>query len=183
MYPHPPLGGPGPPLRLVPGLRNDDGSVISNGWRRVGGIGISDQEALDLLTAQLYAAISFEKGGEPDLEKLKSLFLPQGLLINNNEEHPVIWNPEEFIATYRQQIDGGAVVAFLEKEITGRTGLFGTIAHRRSTYEARFRTADGTFPVKGINSIQYLKTSNAWKVVSILWNDEAEGRPVPEEYF
>jgi hypothetical protein len=144
---------------------------------------MNDLEALDILTAELYAAISFEEGGEPDLEKLKSLLLPQGVLINNNEEHPVIWDPEEFIATYRQQIDSGAVVAFLEKEITGRTELFGTIAHRLSTYEARFRTADGHLPVRGINSVQYLKTSNAWKVVSILWNDEAEGRPIPQEYL
>jgi hypothetical protein len=145
---------------------------------------MNDREAIDLLTADLYAAISFEADGEPDLEKLKRLFLPQGLLINNNsEEYPVIWDPEEFIATYRQQIESGAVLSFLEKEIAGRTDLFGTVAHRLSTYEARFRTADGDFPVRGINSIQYLKTDNSWRVVSILWNDEAEGRPIPEAYL
>lgn len=141
-------------------------------------------EALDQLTRDLYAAISFEEGGEPELEKLKRLFLPQGLLINNNsEEYPVIWDPEEFIATFRQQIDSGAVISFREREIAGRTELFGTVAHRLSTYEARFRTADGDFPVRGINSIQYLKTDNSWRVVSILWNDEAEGRPIPEAYL
>jgi hypothetical protein len=144
---------------------------------------LNNLEALDILTAELYAAISFEAGGKPDLEKLKGLFLPQGLLINNNEEHPVIWDPEEFSATYRQQIDSGAVLAFFEKEIAGRTELFGTIAHRFSTYEALFRTADGDFPVRGINSIQYLKTDNAWQVASILWNDEAEERPIPREYL
>jgi hypothetical protein len=144
---------------------------------------LDNLEALDQLTRDLYAAISFKPGEEPDLEGLKRLFWPPGLLINNNEANPVVWEVEGFIATYRQQIESGAVLSFLEKEIAGRTDLFGTVAHRLSTYEARFRTADGDFPVRGINSIQYLKTDNSWRVVSILWNDEAEGRPIPEAYL
>jgi hypothetical protein len=95
----------------------------------------------------------------------------------------VIWDPLEFIAAYRQQIDSGEVASFVEKEIAGRTALFGTIAHRLSTYEALFRTVGGDISIRGINSIQYLKTENAWRVVSILWNDEAEGRPLTEEFL
>jgi len=90
---------------------------------------------------------------------------------------------EGFIADYRQQIDSGAVISFREREITGRTELFGTVAHRFSTYETCFRTADGDFPVRGINSIQYLKTDNSWRVVSILWNDATEERPYRKNIF
>ena len=144
---------------------------------------MNDREDLDLLTADLYAAISFRPGGAPALEELKSLFLLPGILINNNGDAPVVWDVAGFMETYRQQIAAGAVRSFMEEEITDRTELFGAIAHRFSTYQARFRGEPAEAVIQGINSIQFIKTGGAWRVVSIVWNDEAEGRPIPEEYY
>ena len=93
----------------------------------------NDSESIDRLTTDLYTAISFAPGEKPDLNRLRGLFLPPGILINNNEDHPVIWDLEEFSETYQRQIDSGAVVSFIEKEIVDRTERFGTIAHRFST--------------------------------------------------
>ena len=100
---------------------------------------MKDLEAIDLLTRNLYAAISFEEGGKPDLDRLKDLFLSPGNLINNNEAHPMIWNLEAFIETYRQQLSGGALHSFIEEEISDQTEIFGSVAHRFSTYQTRFR--------------------------------------------
>jgi hypothetical protein len=144
---------------------------------------MNDREALDLLTADLYAAISFRPGEAPDLGKLESLFLLPGVLINNNGETPVVRDVAGFSETYRQQIAAGAVKSFMEEEITERTDLFGAIAQRFSTYQARFRGEPGEAVIQGINSIQFIKTGGSWRVASILWNDEAEGRPIPEEYL
>jgi hypothetical protein len=144
---------------------------------------MNDREALDLLTADLYAAISFRPGQEPNLEKLKSIFLLPGRLINNNAPAPVVWDVRDFSETYREQIASGAVQSFMEEEITDRTELFGNVAHRFSTYQARFRGEPAEAVVRGINSIQFLKTENVWRVASILWNDETEGRPLPPEYL
>ena len=140
-------------------------------------------ESLDLLTRNLYAAISFGAGGKPDLQRLKSLFLLPGILINNNLEAPVVWDLEAFIETYRQQISGGAVHSFMEEEITSRTELFGAIAHRFSTYQARVQEGDSEAVIQGINSIQFIKTGGAWRVVSIIWNDQKEDLPIPEKYL
>jgi hypothetical protein len=114
---------------------------------------MNDREALDLLTADLYAAISFRSGEEPDLKRLKSLFLLPGLLINNNGKAPVVWDAAGFIETYRQQIVAGAVRSFREEEITDLTELFGAIAHRFSTYQARFQERPTEVVIQGINSI------------------------------
>jgi hypothetical protein len=144
---------------------------------------MNDSESIDLLTADLYAAISFRPGEEPNLEKLKSLFLLPGVLINNNGEVPVVWDVAAFSETYRQQIAAGAVHSFMEEEIIDRTELFGAIAHRFSTYQARFRGEPAEAVIQGINSIQFIKTGGAWRVVSIIWNDQQEDRPLPAEYL
>lgn len=142
-----------------------------------------DLQEIDQLTKELYAAISFKPGGQPGLDRLPGLFQSPGTLINNNGDQPVVWDPEDFIETYRQQIESGAVVSFVEEEISSRTELFGAVAQRFSTYQARFRTAKGDFAVRGINSIQFLRTDNAWRVVSILWFDENEDHRIPIRYL
>jgi hypothetical protein len=144
---------------------------------------MKDLEAIDLLTRNLYAAISFGAGGKPDLSGLRSLFLPPGNLINNNEENPLVWDLEAFVEIYRHQIATGAVASFAEEEITGRTEIFGNIAHRFSSYQARVQAGDSEAVILGINSIQFLKTGGVWRVVSIVWNDQKEDRPIPEKYL
>ena len=144
---------------------------------------MNDLEAIDALTRDLYAAISFEEGEKPDLDGLKGLFLSPGNLINNNEENPMVWDLEAFVETYRQQLSGGAVHSFVEEEISAQTDLFGSVAHRFSTYQARFRAGQSEAVILGINSIQFIKTGGAWRVVSIIWNDQKEDLPIPEKYL
>ncbi len=59
---------------------------------------------------------------------------------------------------------------------------FGNIAHVFSTYESRRAPGEKPF-ARGINSFQLAKTGNAWKVVTILWDAEREGSPIPEKYL
>jgi hypothetical protein len=143
---------------------------------------MNDLEAIAQRTKALYAAISFAPGKHPDLDGLKRLFLLPGNLINNNEENPEAWDVEAFLESYRQQISSGAVASFVEEEISGRTEIFGNIAHRFSTYQARFPAANSEAVILGINSIQFIKTGGVWQVVSIIWNDRKEDRPLPEKY-
>jgi hypothetical protein len=143
---------------------------------------MNDLETIDLRTKELYAAITFVPGKHPDLNRLKSLFLLPGILINNNEENPVVWDLETFVEIYREQLSSGAVASFTEEEISRRTEIFGNIAHRFSTYRARIQAGDSESVILGINSIQFIKTQGAWQVVSIIWNDQKEDRPIPEKY-
>ena len=77
----------------------------------------------------------------------------------------------------------GRCHSFAEEEISGRTELFGSIAHRFSTYQARVQAGDSEAVILGINSIQFIKTGGAWRVVSIIWNDQKEDLPIPEKYL
>jgi hypothetical protein len=69
-----------------------------------------------------------------------------------------------------------------KEEISGRTEIFGNIAHRFNTYQARFRATNSKAVILEINSIQFIKTQGPWPAVSIVWNDQQEDRPIPEKY-
>lgn len=138
---------------------------------------------IDRITRELYSTVSFDKGRQPDLEKLKRLFISEGKLINNNGDSPLIMTVPQFIEAVNQQLAGGALKSFYEGEIAGRTELFGKIAHRFSTYEAKFDlSAPEPFCI-GINSIQFIKTNDTWRVTSMVWNDQTDTLKIPNNYL
>ena len=143
----------------------------------------NDLQAIDDLTADLYRSICFEKGGRPPVDKLHDLFIPQGLMINNSEETPLLMSVESFIQSFRSRIEDGTIVSFMEKELSNITEIFGKIAHRFSTYETKFDlTREEPFTV-GINSIQFVEIGGRWLISSIVWNNQTEDRIIPEKYL
>lgn len=131
---------------------------------------------IDETMKELYGVITIKKGEIPDWEKFRSLFFPGAQLISNSGEEPLAWSVEEFIAYYRERINDKTIEEFYEGEIAQKTEIFGKIAHRFSTYEAK--------PYKrGINSIQLLQTGNKWLVTSLIWNDEQANLPIPGKYL
>ena len=90
---------------------------------------------------------------------------------------------DQFIKAFQEQLSSGTVSSFHEKEVADRTEIFGKIAHRFSTYEAKFDLdAPEPFCI-GINSLQYIKVDQSWLVASIIWNDQTEDLRIPPEYF
>jgi hypothetical protein len=71
--------------------------------------------------------------------------------------------------------------AFYESEVARRVETFGNIAHVFSTYESRRAPGEKPF-ARGINSFQLVKTAAGWKVMTILWDSERDGNPLPEKY-
>jgi hypothetical protein len=137
------------------------------------------QDAVD----RLYRSVCFRKGERPDTGALRELFMAGGRLVNCDEDPPEVMTVEEFIAEMEKQIAGGTVGEFHEKEIAHRTDLFGRVAQRFSTYEARFDwSAEEPFAV-GINSIQLIETGGTWKVASLVWNNQTGTRRVPSVYL
>jgi hypothetical protein len=143
----------------------------------------TDMEEIDRVTRAPYSSICFEEGGKPALDRLRNLFLPEGKLINNNDDTPVMMSVDRFIETINQQLSNGSLRSIYEAEMSSRTELFGKIAHRFSTYEATFHLDGSERSVIGINSIQMIKTSQSWFVTSLVWNDQSEHRPIPGKYL
>jgi len=141
-----------------------------------------DQTKIEELTNSLYSCISFRQGEQPDLARLKSLFIKEGMLINNNGD-PLIFTIDQFVDALGYQVSAGSLKSFSEREVAERTEIFGKIAHRFSTYEARFDPDDPEPLTIGVNSIQFIKVGDSWHVNCLIWNDEAEDQKIPEKYI
>ncbi len=139
-------------------------------------------EAIDELTKRLYDSICFKPGGRPPLRTLPGLFIPEGFMVNNDDTLPVILTVATFIEFYKEQIAEGKFASFQEKEIKHKTEIYGKIAHRFSTYEARFDINSQPIAI-GINSIQFLKIDDNWKVSCMVWNNQTEDMPIPGDYL
>lgn len=144
--------------------------------------------AIENLLQNLYHSICFTKGKQPTFANLRTLFLPEGLLINNNNPaEPVVMSVESFIETVKAAITSGGLEEFHECEIARTIEVFGNIAHVFSTYEARFDTsAKEPFSI-GINTIQLVNVGASgkeeWRVSSMAWNDQTPERPIPVRYL
>ena len=153
-------------------------------------VAAKDLEAIDAILTELYASISGPVGQERDRERMAAVFAENARLC---AMQPTSREFEAFTAstmTPDEYADRSIPLleksGFTESEIGRTLEIYGTIAHAFSAYEGHYTDAEGQDQhVKGINSIQLVKTDGQWKVYTILWDQQwPEGRnPVPERYI
>jgi hypothetical protein len=137
---------------------------------------------LGSLTNEFFRAVSFQSGESPAYERLHDLFIDGGTLIKNSAEIPEISTVEQFIAPRRDMVESGTLSYFHEAELAAITELFGSVAHRFSTYEKRGMTDGAPFEARGMISTQFIRTPAGWKISSMVWDDESPGHAIPDRY-
>ncbi|MGA7168713.1 MAG: hypothetical protein WBX08_06160 [Candidatus Sulfotelmatobacter sp.] len=141
-----------------------------------------DVKSMDTILSAIYDVISGPIGGR-DWNRFRSLFLPQARFTEvstrpDGSKVVLTWSVDEFIR------DAGEVFSkepFYEKAIVNRPESFGNITQVFSSYESRHSPTDKPFE-RGINSIQLLNDGNRWWVLSILWDTERAGNPLPAKF-
>jgi hypothetical protein len=139
-------------------------------------------KSMDAILRAIYDVISGPAGGR-DWSRFRSLFLPQARFTEvatspDGSKAVLTWSVDEFVR------DGGEVFAkdpFYEKAIVNRPESFGNVTQVFSSYESR-RSPTGKPFERGINSIQLLNDGNRWWVLSILWDTERAGNPLPAKF-
>lgn len=119
---------------------------------------------------------------------MRSLFRPGARLIptavapgdSEQKVAPHVLDVDGYIARVRDYFDKNG---FFETEIARRTEQFGRIAHVWSTYESRHSPEDPEPFMRGINSIQLFHDEERWWIVTIYWQHESSGQPIPVEYL
>ena len=122
----------------------------------------------------LFQAISFEKGAQPNIAEIKKLFVEGGLMVNCNEEQPQVFQVDQFITHFEALFNEGNIASLHEVEVHHKTKIYDTIAHRYSFYEAHEGPDLQPFAV-GINTIQFIKIDSKWKITSMAWNNDDRG--------
>ena len=152
----------------------------------------ADVASVDSIIAAVYDVISGPAGQARDWNRFRSLFAPGARLIpirrrvarttdpNFRSIFVTSLTPEEFIQTASRFMQTSG---FFEREINRRTERFGRLAHVFSTYESRHAVSDAAPFARGINSIQLFNDGERWWVVTIYWETETEGNPIPREYL
>lgn len=143
-----------------------------------------DVQSIDAILGALYDVISGPAGQKRDWDRMRSLFVPGARLIPTSVSGDGATARVLDVDGYIQRASGAFEHdGFYEREIARRTDQFGNIAHVFSTYESRRGPNDATPFARGINSIQLLKDGHRWWVVTIYWDAERPGNPIPTEYL
>jgi hypothetical protein len=138
---------------------------------------------IDPVIGALYESISFSETQDPDYKTFKSLFIDGARLISVRDTTSYTFSPDEFEQAMNKQRKSGNMIAFEEYELHREKDQYGNILHVFSTYQTRFETPEGNNSTRGINSIQLMKEDGDWKIVSLIWYEENEAHPLPEQYL
>jgi len=145
----------------------------------------ADTSTIGSIVDALYECISGGPGEPRDWELFRNLFHEDAHLIPSALEEDGrlrarAYTPEGYIQrTEKFFLENG----FFEKEIARRVLTFGGIAHVFSTYEGRRSESEEPPFLRGINSIQLLNEGDRWRVVTVFWQPESEGVPLPPEFL
>ncbi|MGD9346461.1 MAG: alpha/beta hydrolase [Candidatus Aminicenantes bacterium] len=142
-----------------------------------------DVSSIDSLIDALYESITFPLGGEPNLDRFRSLFTPNAPFVRITPDGPNVMDLESFISSFDERIRSGALKSFYETEKARKFLFYGGIAHVFSIYQKGMNTNEPQSLGRGINSIQLFFDGERWWACSITWQDESPGNPIPTEYL
>ena len=142
----------------------------------------ADGDSVDTMVRAVYDVIS-GPAGTRDWARFRLLFADGARMIpvrvTPEGAAPALTTVEEYITRAGASFEKNA---FYESEVARRVDTFGNIAHVFSTYESRHAPGEKPF-ARGINSIQLVKVGKSWKVMTILWDSERDGNPLPAKYL
>jgi hypothetical protein len=144
----------------------------------------ADVGSMDAIMHAYYDVISGPAGNR-DWNRFYSLFVPGGRLIQTDRPkdstaRTVVRTPQEFAQWIGPYM---AKNALYEKEISHSDDTFGAITQRFSTY-AVLQAADDAKPrARGIGSAQLFNDGKRWYIVTVMWDNEGPGNPIPSRYL
>lgn len=136
-------------------------------------LGSSLQAQLDELIAAFYDVISFEEGGSPDWERMRELFSAHARITRVTPEAIDYMDLAAFRNLAEEMMELGAFTSFYEREIARRVERYGQVIVVASAYETKISKDAADYIERGINSLQLVCESGAWRIVSLCWDDHA----------
>ncbi|MFJ1613403.1 GNAT family N-acetyltransferase [Streptomyces sp. NPDC088249] len=152
------------------GIRHDIEvwSVLAEEW----GVPVSGVKAeLDELMHAFLGAFTNTGGTRPNVDVVREVFIPQGTIIQNVGAEPVIYDLDAFIEPRQKILTDGTLTEFSEWEVTERTEIFGSVAHRFSEYRKSGFLNGEWFEGSGRKTVQFVRTPAGWKMSSMAWDD------------
>jgi hypothetical protein len=133
----------------------------------------ASDDGIARLLSRLYEVISFAEGDEPDWAGMTEVFSPHARITRVTPEGTDYFDLPTFQAMAQELLRVGAYTAFHESEVACRVERFGSVAHVTSAYETRRDPEARACLGRGVNSLQLVRENDAWRVLSLCWDEEA----------
>lgn len=127
-----------------------------------------DQTEIDLLIEAYYA---FFKNTNRDWEMIQRFFTAHAPITKVFQGNIEQLDVAAFLAPRRELLTDGTLTDFSEVEIKRHTQIEGGIAQRFSAYQKNGLWNGKLYAGSGTKSFQLVKTTQGWKIHSLLWDD------------
>ncbi len=134
------------------------------------------------LVAAIYDMVSFEGGSVPDWDKVRSLFIPEAVVVlRTSREATTIFSVEGFIDDFVNFVENTPAGAngFTEKVVRMKSMVFGDMAHVLVLYESHI-TGSPRPPRQGVDSFSLIKKDGRWWIAAVTNELPTPERPLPE---
>jgi hypothetical protein len=166
-------------------------AVASGQMRRREPPAPADAASPEAIVAALYASVSHAPEASPNWERMRTIFLPVGMLVPPRKPEEALFtviDVDGFEERFKKSMaaakeKGTPPTGFYEKELSRRTDCFGNVCQIFSTYESRHTESDAKPFVRGINSIQLVRDGQRWWIASVIWDTERTDNPIPPPYL
>ncbi|WP_225836343.1 nuclear transport factor 2 family protein [Streptomyces sp. NK08204] len=126
---------------------------------------------VDALTADFFGAFDNRGGKTPDVDRIRRLFLPQGVIACTGPGFAV-YTVDEFIEPRRTLLTDGRLTEFCEWETAERTEIVGGLASRTGEYRKSGIMNGEPFEGAGTKHLQFVRTPEGWRIASLAWYDQ-----------
>jgi hypothetical protein len=152
------------------------------------GQGAPDYTTVNGVMTELYASVTRAPGKPFEWDRLRAIMHPAAIMLPQRREtqgQERIMNVDAFIAWidagWRPVIGTPQDRGFYERQTNLVVEQYGDIAHAFTTYEKGPYEPRGV-QGRGINAVQLVRRDGRWYVLSITWDEENSGGPLPEKY-
>lgn len=153
--------------------------------RHVGGAGVGctdhwwrdAKRAIDEVTDAFFTAVSFDAMQPPAYQKLRDLFIDQGLLVNNAGAAPKALGVAEYTALLRTAHACSETSRYRVLPVSETTDVFGRTAQRACMVVRQGTRRDVDFELRGAIFFQYVMQSERWLISAAGWDDHRVGQP------
>jgi hypothetical protein len=147
---------------------------------------LANENAFDTaegVVQKLYDLVTFDAGSTPDWDKVKSLFIDEGVVVlRSSRDNLTVFTVQGFVDDFVNFIEKAKVVetGFKEEIKRMKPMVFGDIATVLVLYEASIPGRKRP-PQLGVDSFSLIKKDGRWQIVSIINEIPTPGNPIPEE--
>ncbi|WP_406827117.1 GNAT family N-acetyltransferase [Pedobacter sp. KACC 23697] len=110
---------------------------------------------------------------EPDFKTIYQLCAVSASIIRKSGAQADVYGLESFIEPRKKMLTDGTLQQFSEFETDAETRVIGNIAQRYSKYRKQGLLNGVYFEGRGHKFFHFMKEAGEWKIVQVIWEDEA----------